>query len=334
MSVFLGQEYQYDYFYPALVLLADKYHQAFPYLNIDVNHEYENEKTLFLVACEQEDYQRMTRLYELGANIHPNNDSWGSPLYEGVDEYKRKGDSKLLNWYASIYEPLINQDIEFGGGLLSLLEPSVSDEVREMFGLKNYPLVRQTDDHQLAKQQYRLFAPNLQPVFNCAPELVELAHQMDSSSVNISAYQHGDFMRRGSLQSVSILNDMERIYRIEFASCLSDLKATFELNFIQLTIVDEFGSRNFNLSDSLSERLLDSNMKYIDLAEITEFQLSYLLLSAFIQDWIAVHDYIRDTYDYTLFSFDTYEEYVEYRGITVNDTGSKSEAECGISTFL
>lgn len=326
ISVFLGQGYQYDYFYPALILLDEKYQQIWPYLSIDVNHEYENGNTLFLVASEQEDYQRMTRLYQLGANIHPDSYNWGSPLFQGLSEYERKGKSRLLDWYANIYEPLIYQDPDVGGGLLGLLEPDVSDEVREQFGLQFWPLIRKFDEHFLAKQQYRLFAPNLNPVFEYSPELAILAEQMDSYV--------SSFMRRRNLQAVSILNDMQRVYKVDFANDILDLKVCLENGHIQLTVVEYFESQDFMLRSSLSEKLLQPNIKYVELTELTEFQLCYLLLSASIEDWIEVHTYIKDTFGYELFCFSSYDEYIKYRGISDKDTESAYNAERGVRAFL
>ncbi len=339
VSVFIGQGYLYDFFCPALILLDKKFEQVFPYLSIDVNHEY-GEKTLFLLAADENNFEAMTRLYHLGANIHPESDNWGSPLFRGLSQYQSKGQSKLLDWYADLYEPLIYQDPDIGGGLRGLLESDVSDEVREKFGLQFWPLVRQFDEHQLSKQQYRLFAPHIEPIYQCDPELASLATKMDATSSDVSAYQNGIFLRRHTLRSVSILNDMERIYRVGFANNVYDIKALLSVGdgYLQLTVNDEFGIQDFILSDSLSVSLLrnefHSTMKYIDLGNLTEFQLSHRLLSAYIQDWIEVHTYIKDNFGYRLFCFNTYEEYIKFRGITDDGTELMHDAKRGLSAFL
>ncbi|WP_195744739.1 hypothetical protein, partial [Vibrio parahaemolyticus] len=65
---------------------------------------------------------------------------WGCPLSKAIAEYKRKGESKLLDWFADIYRPLLDKDPDVGGGLLQLMEPDISDDLREKFGLWAWPL--------------------------------------------------------------------------------------------------------------------------------------------------------------------------------------------------
>ncbi len=344
ISVFMGQGYQYDYFYPALILLDEKYQQIWPYLGIDVNHEYENEQTLFLIASEQSDYQRMTRLYQLGANIHPDSYDWGSPLYRGLSEYQCKGKSKLLDWYANIYEPLIYQDLDAGGGILGLLEGNVSNEIRKKFGLQHWPTMQsEFDELEIVKQKYRVFAPNLEPVFKVSKSLGALIHDMDNycrvSGSESYLINNFVFNRPKPLQPVSILNDMERVYKVAFGRGFQNVEVVFSGLNMELILTNSSDVKEiFVIPNEISSILLgtDSENGFHDseFANMTEFQLMYLLLNASLDDWMKVHHYLEEEFNVTLFCFDSRDEYKYCRGIcglTDNAIGKAKEDEVSLA---
>ncbi|TOO97344.1 hypothetical protein, partial [Vibrio parahaemolyticus] len=205
-----------------------KYSQILPCLNIDFDYEYDGEQTLFLLALEKQDFERMTALYKQGANILPESYDWGCPLTKAIAEYKRKGESKLLDWYADIYRPLLDKDPDVGGGLLQLMEPYISDDLREKFGLWAWPLIQpeqEFDEIKIAQHLYRVFTPNIEPVLDSvSPSKAELIADLEKYSD--SGYPNGNsqFVRQKALQPVSIYSDFERIYKIAFNPEIEDIK--------------------------------------------------------------------------------------------------------------
>lgn len=328
ISVFLGQGHQYDYFYPAFVLLDPKYSQILPYLNIDFDYEYDDEQTLFLLASEKQDFTRMTALYKLGANILPESYDWGCPLSKAITEYKRKGESKLLDWYADIYRPLLDKDLDAGGGLLQLMEPDISDDLREKFGLCAWPLIQpeqEFDEIKITQYLYRVFTPNMEPVFDSvstsnAKLIADFEKYSDSG--NDEAYPNGNFqfVRQKSLQPVSIYSDFERIYKIAFNPDIEDIKITVVGRSVEVYLNTKYGDEErFLIPEKESMYILgyesNKDFQYVDLANITEYQLMHLLLNSQLDDILELHHYIKDNYAISIFCYESRDEYKYCRGV-------------------
>ncbi|EHK0749311.1 hypothetical protein [Vibrio parahaemolyticus] len=329
ISVFLGQGYQYDYFYPAFVLLDPKYSPILPYLNIDFDYEYDGEQTLFLLASEKQDFARMTELYKQGANILPESYDWGCPLSKAIAEYKRKGESKLLDWYADIYRPLLDKEPDVGGGLLQLMEPGISDDLREKFGLWAWPLNHiepKFDESKVAKHLYRVFAPIMEPVFdNISRSNCFLIDDFEkySDSGNDEAYPNGNsqFVRQKALQPVSIYSDFERIYKIAFNQEIEDIRIGVVGRSIEVYLNRKhWDEERFLIPEKESMYILgyesNKDFQYVDLANITEYQLMHLLINSQLDDILELHHYIKDNYDISIFCYESRDEYKYCRGVS------------------
>ncbi|EKA7413740.1 hypothetical protein QUO08_001351 [Vibrio parahaemolyticus] len=328
ISVFIGQDYQYDYFYPAFVLLDPKYSQILPYLSIDFDYKYDGDQTLFLIAAEKQDFERMTALYKLGANILPESYDWGCPLTKAIAEYKRKGHSKLLDWYADIYRPLLDKEPDVGGGLLQLMEPDISDDLREKFGLWAWPLIQpeqEFDEIKIAQHLYRVFTPNIEPVLDSvSPSKSKLIADLEkySDSGNDEAYPNGNsqFVRQKALQPVSIYSDFERIYKIAFNQEIENIKIAVVGRSIEVYLNRKhWDEERFLIPEKESMYILgyesNKDFQYVDLANITEYQLMHLLLNSQLDDILELHHYIKDNYNISIFCYESRDEYKYCRGV-------------------
>lgn len=328
ISLFLGQGYQYDYFYPAFVLLDPKYSPILPYLNFDFDYKYDGEQTLFLLASEKQDFERMTALYKLGANILPESYDWGCPLTKAIAEYKRKGDSRLLDWYADIYRPLLDKDPDVGGGLLQLLKPDIDDKLRGKFGLFHWPLNKpepKFDDVEVAKHLYRVYVPNLEPVFEKVSSSIG---QVISDMENCSEYYDGQgypnrdskFIRPKTLQPISIYNDFERIYKLAFFEEVSDVKIGVVGRSLEVILSGKHWDEERFLLPEKESRIvlgLESNKELhdMDLVNITEYQLMHLLLNSELDDVLELQYFLKEQHNTALFCFDSRDEYKYCRGV-------------------
>ncbi|TOL15160.1 hypothetical protein [Vibrio parahaemolyticus] len=302
-----------------------KYSQILPCLNIDFDYEYDGEQTLFLLALEKQDFERMTALYKQGANILPESYDWGCPLTKAIAEYKRKGESKLLDWYADIYRPLLDKDPDVGGGLLQLMEPYISDDLREKFGLWAWPLIQpeqEFDEIKIAQHLYRVFTPNIEPVLDSvSPSKAELIADLEKYSD--SGYPNGNsqFVRQKALQPVSIYSDFERIYKIAFNPEIEDIKIAVAGRSIQVYLNRKhWDEERFLIPEKESMYILgyesNKDFQYVDLANITEYQLMHLLLNSQLDDILELHHYIKDNYAISIFCYESRDEYKYCRGVS------------------
>ncbi|TOB62573.1 hypothetical protein CGK02_12845 [Vibrio parahaemolyticus] len=59
----------------------------------------------------------------------------------------------------------------------------------------------------------------------------------------------------------------------------------------------------------------NKDFQYVDLANITEYQLMHLLINSQLDDILELHHYIKDNYDISIFCYESRDEYKYCRGV-------------------
>jgi hypothetical protein len=328
ISVFMGQGYQYGYVRPYTRLFEAPYHDALPYLNLDLDREYDPfnggfNNTLFAIADMKKDIARMDLLFSLGANIFAEDDEGTSRFIYALEEYKENGSSKTLDWYAEKLKPIIEKcGKNIYGSLIQSLDEPINYTLIEKFGLsgvaefiedKNYD--NDKIKQKQARADYRSFYPNLITTEHMESE--ELYWLEISEQYVLDDLQERPTIPHKKIEPISVFDDLRRIYRGAFTREIQDVKVSMVSNQLELTIQAAIRPELVTievhlLPDDVTRRILDHNFSHRDLTELTGYQLMTLFLNSPIDDLLEINEYLpEDTPQ--LFSFDRVDEYLYER---------------------
>jgi hypothetical protein len=297
-DVFIGQGYQYESIKPFNRLFDTPYHDALPYLNIDLDRYYDSfENTLFLRAYEYNDVATMELRFSLGANIFVKNDDYTTRFTYALDEYKENGSSKTLDWYAEKLKPIMEKCIKNDGGLAQLFTEPIDDKLIEKFGLIDFhELIEDKNDDidQLKRKQeranYRVFYPNLFTSNHIEPDrLYWLRIAEEYVLDDLRSLEKRPAIPHKKIEPISVFDDLRRIYPALFASAIQDLKISMVSNQLELTIQSAMKPELVTievhlLPEDVTRRVLDHNFFHKDLTELTSYQLMALFLNCSLDE--------------------------------------------------